>query len=163
MNGDGAGQYAPDRPVTRAEFAAMLVRAAGYVAPEGAELPYGDVASSAWYYNEVAAAKELGLLAFAGEERLQPNRALTREEMAAMLTALIAREGWPVRTEEIDLGRYRDIGQAEAKYLDAIRTMVALEIMTGTGPATFDPKGVTTRAQAAAVLIRTLDLPGWFD
>jgi S-layer homology domain. len=41
--------------------------------------------------------------------------------------------------------------------------MVKLKIMTGTGADTFEPKGETTRAQAAAVFIRTLQAIGWID
>jgi len=33
--------------------------------------------------------------------------------------------------------------------------------MNGTGGDLFDPKGGTTRAQAAAGLLRTLGAPGW--
>jgi hypothetical protein len=41
--------------------------------------------------------------------------------------------------------------------------MVTLGIMTGTGPDQFSPKGQTTRAQAAVVLLKTLSTLEWID
>ncbi|MFC5404831.1 S-layer homology domain-containing protein [Cohnella soli] len=41
--------------------------------------------------------------------------------------------------------------------------IVTLQIMSGTNANTFSPQGKTTRAQAAAVLVRTLKTLGWID
>src|SRR5690606_28154222 len=91
VEGVVGGRYTPDKNVTRAEFAAMLVRALGQgavteattgvttgettsatigettgTATVGKTPPYAynDVAPNAWYYGAVSAAKELGLLSF---------------------------------------------------------------------------------------------------
>ncbi|MBW7455441.1 S-layer homology domain-containing protein [Paenibacillus sepulcri] len=58
---------------------------------------------------------------------------------------------------------YKGIGSVDASYLENVRLMVKLQIMTGTGEDTFSPKGVTTRAQAAVVFIRTLHQLGMID
>lgn len=55
----------------------------------------------------------------------------------------------------MSLERYKDIESVDASYLDDVRLMVKLQIMTGTGVHTFSPKGETTRTQTAVVLIRT--------
>ncbi|MNL89108.1 hypothetical protein D3C87_2192330 [compost metagenome] len=53
---------------------------------------------------------------------------------------------------------YKDIAPADSAYLEDVRLMVKLHIMTGTGKNQFSPKGISTRAQAAVVLIRTLQV-----
>jgi hypothetical protein len=163
VRGVGGGKFAPDRTVTRAEFAAMLVRALGQGSLSGGKAPYADVPRSAWYYEEVAQAKALGLLEFVEGDRLLPNRTLTREEMAAMLAAALRLEGLEADADGAEPNRYRDIGLADPAYLEAIRTVSAPGIMNGTGGGLFSPKDGTTRAQAAAVLLRTLRTLGWID
>ncbi|WP_176220733.1 immunoglobulin-like domain-containing protein [Cohnella massiliensis] len=163
VEGVGGGQYGPDKTVTRAEFTAMLVRALGRGASAGSTAPYDDVKQSAWYFDAVATAKDLGLLDFASGTRFQPDQPLTREEMASMLAAVIALEKLPIPKENVNLNGYKDMGNVDAAYLEDVRLMVKLHIMTGTSEDAFSPKGVTTRAQAAAVLIRTLQALGMID
>ncbi|XID90412.1 S-layer homology domain-containing protein [Paenibacillaceae bacterium WGS1546] len=164
VEGDGGGKYQPDQAVTRAEFTAMLVRELGRGASiSGSSAPYGDVQPGAWYYGAVSIAKELGLLGFANGKSFMPDQPLTREEMASMLAAAIKLEKLPINGEFVSLNGYKDIGSVDAALLQDVRMMVKLEIMTGTSAVTFSPKGKTTRAQAAAVLIRKLQALGWMD
>jgi len=163
VEGVGDGKYAPDQSVTRAEFAAMLVRALGRGAAAGSMEPYSDVKQEAWYSDEVRIAKELGLLDFAGGTRFKPDQPLIREEMASMLAAAIALEDLTVMQADVGLNGYQDIGSVNAAYLEDIRLMVKLNIMTGTSEDTFSPKSETTRAQAASVFVRTLQAIGMID
>ncbi|WP_135554772.1 RCC1 domain-containing protein [Paenibacillus cymbidii] len=163
VEGFGDGVYGPDRPVTRAEFAAMLVRALGQSASTGAPAPYADVEQGAWYFGAVAAAKELGLLGFAGGSSFKPDQPLAREEMASMLAAVVALEKLPIPGGLVGLDDYADIDSVDASYLEDVRLMVKLQIMTGMDDGTFSPKGQTTRAQAAVVFIRSLQRLGMID
>ncbi|MFC5401127.1 S-layer homology domain-containing protein [Cohnella soli] len=163
VEGVGDGKYNPNKAVTRAEFTAMLVRALGRGIPTGSVTPYEDVQPGAWYFDVVVQAKELGLLGFASDKRFMPDQPLTREEMASMLAAVITLEKLPITKEFINLNGYKDIGNVDAAFLENVRLMIKLKIMTGTGADTFDPKGATTRAQAAVVFIRLLQVAGWID
>nr|WP_306812813.1 S-layer homology domain-containing protein [Paenibacillus soyae] len=163
VEGIGGGKFAPDKAITRAEFAAMLVRALGRGASTVSAAPFDDVKSGAWYYAEVSEAKQLGLLEFEPGSSFKPNQQLTREEMASMLAAVIALEKLPTTTELSSLDGYHDIGSVTESYLEDVRLMVKLGIMTGTSEHTFSPKHTTTRAQAAAVLLRTLHALGRID
>ncbi|WP_164821573.1 S-layer homology domain-containing protein [Paenibacillus koleovorans] len=164
VEGGGGGRYNPDNAVSRAEFAAMLVRALGRgAAYVGSAAPYDDVHPGAWYFGAVAAAKELGLLGFASGNRFMPDQPLTREEMASMLAAVMVLQEAPIAKEMVNLDGYKDIGKVDASYLEDVRLMVKFRIMTGTGEDTFSPKGETTRAQAAVVFIRTLRQLGMID
>jgi len=163
VNGVGGGNFAPDQAVTRAEFSALLVRALGRGTYAGSTAPYEDVKPGAWYYADVTKAKELGLLDFASGKLFKTDQPLTREEMASMLAAALSLEKLPLTKEFVSLDGYQDIGSVDTAYLESVRLMVKLQIMTGTSARTFTPKGETTRAQAASVLIRTLFALGTID
>lgn len=164
VEGIGGGKYDPDKAVTRAEFTAMLVRALGRgTSASGSALPYDDVLTDAWYVDEIAKAKALGLLGFADGTRFKPEQPLNRDEMASMLAAAIKLEKLPMPEKMASLDGYKDSGSIKPAYLDDLRLMATLQIMTGTSASTFDPAGKTTRAQAAAVFIRTLQTIGLMD
>ncbi|OAS13282.1 FG-GAP-like repeat-containing protein [Paenibacillus oryzisoli] len=159
----GVGLYDPNKAVTRGEFAAMLVRILGRGHSTNTTAPYEDVKQGAWYYSELAQAKELGLLEFASGNRFKPDQLLTREEMASMLAAAIGLEKLPSTGEKVSLNGYKDIGRIDTIYMEDIQLMVKLNIMTGTSKDMFSPEAETTRAQAAAVLVRTLRVLGFID
>jgi len=163
VDGVGDGQYDPDRTVTRAEFTAMLVRSLGRGKPTGSASPYDDVKSGAWYFDEITKAKALGLLNFVKGNSFKPDQPLTREEMASMLAEVITLAKLPITKEFVSLDGYKDIVSADAAYLEDIRLMVKLQIMTGTGLNSFSPKGEATRAQAAVVFISMLQVLGMVD
>jgi hypothetical protein len=163
VEGVGDAKYAPKSAVSRAEFTAMLVRALGRGTSTGNQAPYDDVKPGAWYFDEVVKAKELGLLDFVSGTSFKPDQPLTREEMASMLAAVIVLEKLPITKEFVSLDGYKDIGSVDAAYLEDVRLMVKLKIMTGSGTNTFSPKGETSRAQAAVVFIRTLQALGSID
>lgn len=145
------------------QITAMLVRALGHGTSSISTLPYDDVKADAWYFSEVAIAKEIGLLHFVNGKTFLPDQPLTREEMASMLSAIITLEKLPMTKEFVDLGGFKDIENVNEVYLEDVRMMVKLKIMIGIGMDTFNPKGETTRAQAAVVLIRILQVLGSID
>lgn len=163
VEGIGAGKFAPDQTVTRAEFTVMLIRSLGRGDSSGSETFYDDVAANVWYSEAVAAAKELGLLEFAKGNSFKPNQALTREEMASMLAEAIRLEQPTMTSIGVSLGKYKDLGSVDESDLENIRLVTKLGIMTGTSEKAFSPTGVTTRAQAAAVFVRTLQALDFMD
>lgn len=163
VEGTGQSMYEPDRAVTRAEFVAMLMRALGRNGFDRNVIPYGDVQASEWYYESVMNAKGLAILEFASLPHFLPKQPLTREEMASMLAAAVSLEHLLMPGQQDNLDLYVDAGSVNPAYLEDVRTMLRLNIMSGTGTSTFSPKGTTTRAQAAVVLIRMLRTLGWLD
>ena len=132
VEGVGGGKYEPNRTVTRAEFTVMLIRALGHGLPTGSTSPYDDVKPAAWYFDAVTKAKTLGLLDFASGKSFRPNQPLTREEMASMLAAAVTLEKSPMPKQQVNLDSYKDIASVNAAYLEDVRMMVQLNIMTGT-------------------------------
>ncbi|MCR8643808.1 Ig-like domain-containing protein [Paenibacillus sp. N1-5-1-14] len=160
--GVGNNLFDPEKSVTRAEFTSMIVRALGQ-GTSASNRSYNDVPANAWYAGTVAKAKELGLLNFASPYYFYPDDPITREEMASVLAAVVKLQKTSTTMEYVSLNQYQDIRNADPSLLEDIRLIVKLKVMTGTSNDTFSPKGETTRAQAAVVLIKILQTTSMID
>ena len=150
------GTYVPEGEVTRAQFVQMMMNLLDEE-EAGAECPYSDVAEDAWYFACVSKAAELGLIAFAEEDKFLPEQSITREEMASLLAKSMQTKGYDkevfIKLNE-DINDIFDLSDA---YFEDVAFVVYYKIMTGMPDGGFYPKGNTTRAQAAAVLTRAWD------
>src|SRR5690606_28560600 len=75
--------FQPNKSITRAEFAALIVRTLGLKA-SGAAV-FSDVEDSKWYAEPIAAAFEAGIISGRNEGTFAPNDEITREEMAIII------------------------------------------------------------------------------
>lgn len=95
-------KFGPKLPVTRAEAAAMVARAAHLESqplPEG----LGGVGNiPVWALDDVGAAYAAGLIEVTSTGTLNPNKKVTRSEMAAMIAPLLEEEAFmtPIKIEE---------------------------------------------------------------
>ena len=143
INGcDSSGTlFCPAQPVTRAEFAAMLVRVAG-----GGTAPanFPDVPSSAWFAGEVGRAAELGIVVGHADGYFRPHNMVTRAEAAAMIVRL--RDWAPAGDVQ-----FYDVAPT-AWYRTSVDAMYAHDATRGcaTDPLRFCPDVRLTRAEAAA-------------
>ena len=99
-------RFEPKRAITRAEFAALLDRLAGDSQDVMSEINFKDVTEQDWYYQPIARAVEKGWIKGVSPERVQPERAITREEMAVMIARLLqSSQQETARAEPNDLAR----------------------------------------------------------
>ena len=61
ISGVGENNFEPNRDITRAEFAAIMVRALG-LAPDAAKNTFSDVSASSWYSGYVGTAASYGII-----------------------------------------------------------------------------------------------------
>ncbi len=151
VNGMGNGIYEPNKDVTRAEFTQMLINALDCATVKYETAPYSDVAADKYYFQAVSKAKELGLIKFA-TDKFEPNRPISREEMASMLSAVISINKNPEPQD--NALTFNDAASINTAYTNDVKAVTDMNIMNGTGGNNFSPKETTTRAQAAAVLVR---------
>jgi hypothetical protein len=154
VQGTGASTFAPERTVTRAEFAAMLVNALGLT--KRGELPFEDVPADAWFAEPVAIAYQAGIVAGKGDANYDPNGLVTREEMAVMAMRAIG-----LRGETASVGAaaaYSDESELSPWAVASVKEASELGLLLGRGEGRFAPKNGTTRAEAAQVLHRLLAL-----
>ncbi|MDD3169957.1 MAG: S-layer homology domain-containing protein, partial [Eubacteriales bacterium] len=84
VNGVGDNHYEPKRSITRAEFAAIMVKALG-LAPGTGTNGFGDVGSSAWYCPYIETATSYGIIKGYDKDTFGPNRTITREQAMTMI------------------------------------------------------------------------------
>jgi hypothetical protein len=141
MGGTGETAFSPKTNLTRAMLITILAREAN--APTGATADGG-----AWY----SAAAEWGVAnGITDGERLGDS--VTRQEFAAILYRHARRRGRDV-SRTTDLADYADAGEISDWALEAVRWANAAGILSGRTETTLAPTGVTTRAEAAALLQR---------
>ena len=147
--GEGEGRFAPERAITRGEFVSILGRMAG-TSPANTATPFNDVSSNAYYASYVAWAQSKGIVAGTSHDRFEPNRAITREEMAVMLNKFLASQNKSYVAT--GYGNFSDGSSIAGWAKDSVDKMTRQGLLSGVGNGDFAPKGNFTRAQAAQVL-----------
>ncbi len=87
INGMTAESFDPDATITRAQYAAIIVRALGLKSVGGAE--FTDVPEGSWFAPYVSAASAYGIVEGRGNGIFDPHRTINRQE-AAVMTARAA-------------------------------------------------------------------------
>ena len=86
-SGYADGTFKPSKAVTRAEGVSIISRFAGLEIPETiGEAPFEDVPPSHWASESIAAAKKAGLLGYLKKKPFNPNKEMTRAEVAEVLS-----------------------------------------------------------------------------
>jgi dextranase len=144
--------FDPDGQTTRAEFAALLVRALGLKAAQPA--PFQDVDQSAWYAGAVSAAYEAGLVSGKSETSFAPQARITREEMAAMIVrAMEYKTGQAIGGSGLD---YKDAGHISEWAGEYVSKAASTGLMQGTGEQQFEPLQPAKRSETAQVIYNLL-------
>jgi hypothetical protein len=157
INGKTDNSFGPSANVTRAEFVSMVVKMLECGPAKKEELPFEDVAGDSWYYQAVASAYESGLVSGVAEDRFDPSRNISREEIAAIIARALSSKGYPGgKTAELEaFGDRADISRWAQM---PVALTVREEIISGTGAGRFAPRESATRAQAAVMLYRLYGL-----
>ncbi|QYR22447.1 S-layer homology domain-containing protein [Paenibacillus sp. sptzw28] len=151
ITGVSDNQFAPSKQVTRAEFAAFLVRKLGLKA--NGSSPFADVDATKWYADEVAAAAQAGLVTGRTNNTFAPDDTVTRQEMVVMLMkarALSTGENID-SAADVDFTDKAQIGEWAKTYVNAA---YKLGFIQGRGGQLFVPKGTATRAEAAMLIAK---------
>lgn len=160
ISGKSETTYEPGSNVTRAEFAALLVRALGLEEGVLKEGQFQDVAVTAWYAGSVAAATAENIIAGYEGGLFNPDACITREEMAAMITraARVAGKETTLSGGEQEqlLTRFKDQQAISSWAATDVALAVKAGIISGMPGGEFAPGSNADRAQSAAILKRFL-------
>ncbi|MNH89848.1 Endo-1,4-beta-xylanase A precursor [compost metagenome] len=148
VNGVTDTSFAPEKEITRAEFAAMLVRQLNLKATKAVQLD--DVSQNSWYADAIAAAYSNGLVNGISQTQFGPDKKITREEMSVMI----------VKAYNLTTGKNSGSGSASFKdskdistwAQDYVGTAVKEGLLKGRSMDTFAPKKQATRAEASQVM-----------
>ena len=83
LGGHGDGTFTPEKSMTRAEFASMLVKMLGLTAKS--DKTFDDVSADAWYAEVVSIAVKAGIINGKTAGNFAPNDPVTFEEAAVMM------------------------------------------------------------------------------
>ena len=136
----GNGKYTFTMPASKVEVNAIFVK-------EVETSPFGDVSTSAYYYEAVKWAQKKGITGGIGNGLFGPNQPCTR---AQIVTFLWRAAGSPVVNYAMNMS---DVPEG-SYYAEAVRWALSEGITTGTTENTFSPDSECTRAQAVAFLFR---------
>jgi len=155
VTGVGKSTYEPDRSITRAEFAAIVVRALG-LAQGTKESSFGDVSQIEWFNGYVDTATAYALITGYDSKIFAPNDTITREQAMAILARAMKTTGLKVSLTDAEvsalLAKYED-GNAVSDYAKAgVATCLKSGVVTGSSATTLSPTAYVTRAEVAVMV-----------
>ena len=153
MTGTGDTTFAPDVTTSRSMIAAILWRQAGSPAANDA-VDFSDVAQGQWYSEAVRWAASEGIVGGYGDGAFGTDDPITREQLAVMLYRFAQHQGYDVSVgEDTNILSYTDAQEISEYAVPALQWACGAGILQGDGAA-LSPQGQTTRAEAAAMLMR---------
>lgn len=152
MKGVSDSEFAPNAVVSRGMLVTILHRMVGCPAAKN-EASFDDVPEGMWYTEAVLWAVENGIVNGYGDGTFRSNAPVTREQIAAVLWRL---SGAPESSG--DISDYTDGAAVSAWATDAVMWCVEEGILKGTNEQTLAANRTATRAEAAAILCRFLNV-----
>ncbi len=155
MLGTGEGRFFPADQVTRGQLATFLHRASreAIAVSSGDSNPFIDVPEGEYYTEAVAWAYENGIVTGYGDGTFQPDRKVSRQELAAVFVRYLRHKG-VVSAQPEDVSGYTDAAFIEEWAVEAVGAMTALELLKGDANGAFRPSAGASRGETAAVLVR---------
>lgn len=159
VTGVGSDKYDPNRSITRAEFAAIVVRALG-LAQGTTESSFGDVTLKDWFNGYVDTATEYDIIKGYDNASFKPNEKITREQAMAILARSMKSTGLSASLSDSEisglLAKYSD-GTAISDYArGSVAACIKTGVVTGASAVSIAPKAYVTRAEVAAMVQRLL-------
>ena len=159
ITGNTNGMFEPQKDITRAEFAAIVVNGLGLMRPGTGKSNFTDVQKDKWYYDAVSIASEYGLVAGYGNGKFGPNDKVTREQAMAIISKAMDITGLKVQLasgeQEKLLSAFKDGTKAAEYSKSGIAACLKAELVKGQNNGLIAPKSNITRAEVA-VIIRNL-------
>lgn len=153
IKGINVDEFAPNKPITRAQFAVMISRALGLQAT--GESTFSDTQGK-WYEQDVQSLFEAGITTGKADGTFDPEAPVTRQQAAAFMARVLAYVDF--QAQPSNESNFIDGNAISPEFKEYINLLNSLDIMTGKADGTFDPNGSLTRAQMAKILKRTLNI-----
>lgn len=157
MEGTGTHYFSPEADLSRGMLATILYRLEGSPAVSGYS-GFTDVADTAYYAKAVAWAKANGIVNGVTATAYEPDTAVTREELAAILCRYAAFKGKDTAISYDYLAGFSDANTSHVYARPALNWAVAYDIINGQGNGVLAPRATATRAEVAQVLMNYLEV-----
>jgi hypothetical protein len=163
VGGMGNNTFLPDRAITRAEFAAILVKALG-LKPGTGNNPFSDIASTDWYSQAIATANSYGIISGFNNGTFSPNEKITREQAMSMIARAMRLTGLKVTLGEDEaealLASFADHSQSAKWAKSSTAICVKAGVVSGKTGNRLAPTDKITRGEVAVIVQRLLQKSG---
>ncbi|MFD2699160.1 choice-of-anchor I family protein [Paenibacillus shunpengii] len=163
IHGITSEQFAPNKSVTRAQFASMLVSALDLTPVSSEASSFTDVASNAWYADDVQAAVENNLIFGRTSSSFDPSAPVTRAEMVVMVNRAARLVDASEEGAISILSKYKDFADVQEWAKESFANLVHSGMIKGDQAGRLNPSAHTSRAEAAEVLYRLLSKAGTIE
>ncbi|WP_246302918.1 family 43 glycosylhydrolase [Paenibacillus plantarum] len=164
IGGIGNDLFNPDADITRAEFAAIIVRGLG-LKLENRTPNFSDVKAADWYSSAIMTAQSSHLIDGFEDGTFRPGDKITREQAMVIIAKAMAITGLEAKiTNHNDadvLRSYTDATESAPWAMSGIADSIQAGIVSGRDEAILAPKAYITRAEVAKLvqqLLRKSDL-----
>src|SRR5665647_2013852 len=147
ISGYPDGTFKPDKTITRAEFATVLVKAFKLEIKTGKV--FNDTANH-WAKDYIATANAFGIANGYNNDIFGPNDAISHEQMAVMIVKAAGLQSSGATLSFSDSAKVSDWAK------DAVAIASAQKVITGFPDGSFQPQVEATRAQAVIVISNAL-------
>ncbi|WP_273224078.1 NEAT domain-containing protein [Geosporobacter ferrireducens] len=159
--GTSEDTFSPDRFMTRGMLVTVLGKFHGAAVEAYEADSFKDVNPEQYYAKFVEWAVDAGIVKGIGEDQFGPDRPITREELAVMFVNYARFAG--IRLEEIKLSESPEADFEDEAFIspwakDSVRLMKQSGLMSGKTNNRFEPRGTATRAEAAMLIAKVLDV-----
>ena len=156
MSGVGGNLFAPKMTTTRAQIVQILYNLEGEPKVSGTT-PFTDLTAN-WYKPAILWAYQNNVVAGTSPTTFDPERPVTREQIAVILTQYMFHVLKMERTwTPADLSKFPDGANVSSWAKEAMQDAVALGLINGTkapdGKVYLDPQGSAARQQVATILM----------
>jgi hypothetical protein len=157
FSGTSATAFSPDAAMSRGMLVTALGRLAGVDVSNYKTVSFTDVAADQYYAPYIEWAYKNGIVSGISNSQFAPNRAITREEIALILSNYAKATGYtlPVTREA---AAFADDSVIGSTYENAVKAMQQAGIMMGGTGNKFNPGVSATRAEISAMLHRYIKL-----
>ena len=153
ISGVGYNKFNPEGTLTREQVAKMTAIAFGYSSKAGTT--FADVSEGAWYAPYVSTLAGEGIITGIGDNVFGVGKNISRQDLCVILYRAIKNED----AVEMELS-FDDESKIADYAKEAVAYFSSYDIVNGFSDNTFRPEAVCTRAQAAKIICKILNIKG---
>ena len=109
INGYEDNTFKPANPITRAEFAKMIITALGEKCEDATETKFDDVEVEFWATKYINKSAELGLVNGYEDDTFRPQNNITYSEVAAVIIRAMGKENLTKTSNEVKMQNYMNV------------------------------------------------------
>ncbi len=157
IRGRSETEFDPDSYITRADNTVLLLRVLGKTADF--QDNFADVYPGSYYYQEIGAAKALGIAEGYGNNLFDPENRIKRQDMATLAYRVLREEGILTSIPNTgNLNQFLDKDSIDFYARDAMAACVGAGLMSGYGDGWINPQGNASRIEVALFIYRIQNL-----